>query len=467
MDKKHLILSLYKMGAIKFGRFTLKSGQLSPVYLNLREIISHPELLKAVAELLWEKIKGTSFDLICGVPYTALPIATCLSLEHKLPMLIRRKEQKAYGTKQKIEGLFKAGQNCLIIEDVVTSGSSILETAQDLEEVGLKVSHLAVLIDREQGGQENLAQKKYQMHAVLTLSEVLETLAHSELLTEAETTIVSRLLAEQQASRQRLSYSERISFCKNSLAKNLFSLMESKKTNLALSADLTSARALLELADRLGPEICVLKTHIDILEDFSEDFTHQLRALAQKHQFLIFEDRKFADIGHTVKEQYQGGLYHIAQWADIINAHSLPGLPMITSLAEIGLKNQRGLLLVAEMSSAHNLLDAAYTEKTLALAKQCPEFVMGFIAQKKLAADPQWLYLTPGVHLASSGDQRGQQYVTPQQAILERSSDLIIVGRGIWGAKDPLAAAKEYRAAGWQAYQAALAKTTPAALIQD
>src|SRR5579883_313820 len=115
-----------------------------------------------------------------------------------------------------------------------------------------------------------------------------------------------------------LSYMERANYCLSSIGKRLLQMLDEKATNLALSADVTSSQQLLELADELGPEICLLKTHIDIIEDFTPELTHQLRKLAQKHHFLLFEDRKFADIGNTVKHQYEGGIYHIADWADIV-----------------------------------------------------------------------------------------------------------------------------------------------------
>ncbi len=251
---------------------------------------------------------------------------------------------------------------------------------------------------------------------------------------------------------KRLSYAERAALCTNHIAQQLFSLLNKKETNLALSADVTSCAALLELADKLGPEICVLKTHVDILTDFTQDFTHQLVKLAQKHEFLIFEDRKFADIGNTVKKQYQQGIYHIADWADIVNAHTLPGPGVISGLAEVGLPKQRGLLLLAEMSSAGNLINADYTQKTLRMAEQFPEFVLGFISQKKISADPWWLYMTPGVQLAEGKDPLGQQYITPAKALQEHESDIIIVGRGILQASDPLREAQKYRQAGWDAY---------------
>lgn len=248
------------------------------------------------------------------------------------------------------------------------------------------------------------------------------------------------------------SYSTRAHLSKNPVAKRLFHLMDTKKTNLALSADVTECQHLLHLAESLGPEICVLKTHVDILKDFTTEFTQHLLHIANKHHFLIFEDRKFADIGNTVKNQYAGGIYHIADWADITNAHTLPGPGIIQGLAEAGLKKQRGLLLLAEMSSANNLLTPDYATKTLQMAEQFPEFVFGFISQRKLSDDPQWIYMTPGVQMAAKGDALGQQYITPKKAIIENGTDIIIVGRGILQANDPILEAKKYREAGWNAY---------------
>jgi uridine monophosphate synthetase len=247
-----------------------------------------------------------------------------------------------------------------------------------------------------------------------------------------------------------LSYSERAKYCQNPCSKKLFNLLADKQTNLALSADVTTCAALLELADKLGPEICVLKTHVDILEDFTLSFTKQLRARADQHQFFIFEDRKFADIGNTVKQQFAGGIYHIADWADIINAHALPGPGIIAGLAEIGLKKQCGLLLLAEMSSENNLIDNNYQMNTVNMAAQFPEFVVGFISQKKLSHDSHWLYFTPGVQFNATKDALGQRYITPEQAILENGSDIIIVGRGILHAQNPLAEARKYRQAAWR-----------------
>lgn len=197
----HMIAySLYEIGAIQFGEFKLKSGQMSPVYINLRKIISYPHLLRTIADMMWDKTRACDFNLICGVPYTALPIATCMSLKHDLPMLMRRKEKKDYGTRQIIEGVYHPQETCLIIEDVITTGSSVLETTEKLEECGLIVKDIVALIDREQGGRENIEKNNYRLHAIFTITTLLQELADSALINVDERTIIEEFLESKKAS---------------------------------------------------------------------------------------------------------------------------------------------------------------------------------------------------------------------------------------------------------------------------
>lgn len=250
-----------------------------------------------------------------------------------------------------------------------------------------------------------------------------------------------------------LSYSSRAKFCTNCSGKILLELMERKQTNLAIAADVTTSAELLKIASTLGTEICVLKTHIDILEDFSPNLTEKLAKLAAQYDFLLFEDRKFADIGNTTKHQYSGGIYRIADWAHITNAHTVPGPGIIEGLRDVGLPQGRGLLLLAEMSSAGNLAYGEYTQRTLEMAETYRDFVIGFITMRQLVDKPYFINFTPGISLDQTSDDLKQQYITPYQAIIERKTDVIIVGRGIYNSQNPWQMAQQYRKQGWEAYK--------------
>lgn len=154
-NKREFFLEIYPLEVIKFGRFTLKSGIESPFYVDLRPLASEPRILKNLSSHLLKLLKLENIDVICGVPYAALPMATAMSLESDIPLIIKRKEAKSYGTKKLIEGIYKKGQNCLLVEDVITSGKSLLETITEVENEGLKVTDIVVVLDREQGGKSS------------------------------------------------------------------------------------------------------------------------------------------------------------------------------------------------------------------------------------------------------------------------------------------------------------------------
>jgi len=166
--------SLLDAGCIKFGEFTLKSGLKSPIYIDLRMLISHPKLLAGVAQAYLPLIANLQFARIAGLPYAAIPIATAISLAGNYPMIYPRKEAKSYGTKAEIEGEYHPGETALVIDDLATTGGSKFEAIEKLTGAGLVVRDVVVLIDRQSGAKESLAQAGYSMHAVLTISELLD-----------------------------------------------------------------------------------------------------------------------------------------------------------------------------------------------------------------------------------------------------------------------------------------------------
>lgn len=196
MNQAQCVIDLFDAGAVRVGQFTLASGKTSSVYIDLRVIISYPALLKQVSEMIWHQIKSLPCDVLCGVPYTALPIATTISILHDKPMVMVRKEAKTYGTKKLIEGAYQTGDRCIVIEDLVTTGGSVIKAAEQLKAEGLTIQDVVVLIDREQGGRAQVEAAGFHLHAAFKISEILTLLKTQNKLTVHEWQYVELFLKE-------------------------------------------------------------------------------------------------------------------------------------------------------------------------------------------------------------------------------------------------------------------------------
>ena len=451
-SKNKFFLESYKLEIIKFGKFTLKSGIESPFYVDLRPLASDPKILKKLAEHLLEILpKDNKLDLICGVPYAALPMATVMSLLSEIPLIMKRKEAKGYGTKKLIEGIYKQGQSCLLVEDVITSGKSLLETIAEVEKEGLKVSDIVVVLDRQQGGKELLEQKGYRVHTLFTITEVVKILHEAGEIDNEQVARIHDFLAGKQVKfeeEKRLSYEQKLEITKNPTAQKLLQIAVDKKSNLIVSADVMTTSELLNLAEKVGPHIVALKTHIDIIKDFDHDKTIlPLVDLARKHNFLLMEDRKFADIGSTQELQFSKGIYQISKWADMVTSHLIAGKKSLECFKNVG------VIAILGMSSQGTLTDAHYQEEGLKIVENQPN-IMGCVAQRKISKE--MLLFTPGISLEQAGDDKGQQYNMPDYVFLNLHTDFIIVGRGVYLAESAEKSSENYREIGWKAYEKSL-----------
>ena len=339
-----MIEELIANNCIKLGSFKLKGGEISKYYYDIKNIISCPTLVRKVGDKLYSLMGD--FDIVCGVPYGGLPIASYISVTYNKPLIYVRDKAKAYGTGKLIEGTYKLSDRCIVIDDVITSGKSVEDTIQYLKDK-VTVVGVGVVVDRQQN---------------YTCSKPVKTVLY-----------------------------------KNDIVKYyLKKISREKKSKLCFSADIEDPKKLLNILDKIGKDIVICKIHFDILQLSAHylrenEFIKELIECSIKHNFLIMEDRKFVDISHIVCKQYA----RFSNWVDLVTVHASVAANVVSKMS--------GVLLVANMSNNNYDL----TENAVTLAKANPDNMVGFITQYRINLD-NMVCMTPGISFANTqvGDQR-------------------------------------------------------------
>ena len=292
-----MIGQLFENNCINCGKYKLKNKSISKYYYNIKHIISNPSLVKEIGDTLYSKLND--FDIICGIPYGGLSTAMYISTTYNKPLIIVRDQPKGYGTEVQIEGAYKKTDRCVIVDDVITSGNSIQETI-DILQNRVNIVDIGVVFNRQQN--------------FVTTKPVKYVL------------------------------------CKNDITKyKLQKISEKKNSKICLAADIQEPEKLIELLDKIGKYIVVCKIHFDTF-DFTqqEEVMHKIIEKSIEYDFLIMEDRKFNDISSIVEKQY----VQFSNWIDLVTVHTLVTSDVIQKLS--------GVLLVANMSNnTYNFTDKA------------------------------------------------------------------------------------------------------------
>ncbi|MFO7682170.1 MAG: orotate phosphoribosyltransferase [Chloroflexota bacterium] len=193
-DLEAFALMLYDIQAVRLGQFRLHSGRMSPIYLDLRMLVSFPQALRMATAVYTPLLAHLKYDLLAAAPMAGLPLGTALCLALDQPLIYPRKTAKSYGTGKGIEGAYEIGQTAVVIDDLITSGDSILQAIAALKADGLHVNDAVVLIDRQQGGMENLQNAGYQPHAAMTIRQLLSMLEANQRITARDTAKVLQAL---------------------------------------------------------------------------------------------------------------------------------------------------------------------------------------------------------------------------------------------------------------------------------
>ncbi len=171
ISKQYLIKLLKENNVFLEGDFTLSSGKKSNYYINMKKAITNPEILSTIAKLITDMIKEDDVDKVAGPALGAVPIATAVSLESEIPLLMIRKEKKGYGTSKLIEGELNEGDKVIVVEDVTTTGGSLLKAIKAIQDNGGIVKRAFVVVDRLEGAKENFDNENIILEPLINVDE--------------------------------------------------------------------------------------------------------------------------------------------------------------------------------------------------------------------------------------------------------------------------------------------------------
>ncbi len=385
-----VLKELQEKHIIQYGEFKLKSGKISNVYIDLRKVMSFPSLHKQICHEIINKI-NLDVDLICGTPYGAVSYSSYISIFRNIPMIFLRKEAKTHGTKKMIEGNYELNNRVILLEDVTTTGSSVFNAIDVLEQHGLKVVQIITIISR------HVNKQLYYNNKPIEYLYHIDDIENEKLFNE----------------------------------KSLQTIISEKKTKICLAADVYNMDELCNLIEKVGDDICILKLHSDIIDDFYVNYKKNVSTLIKlKHQynFKIWEDRKFADIGSVMIRQ----ISLLSNWVDIVSIHPISG-----SLGIENIKNME-LIIIAEMSTKEHLMNEEYQKNAIQLAEN--NNVLGVVSQHKVS--DKLMHFVPGISLKDTNDKHGQTYNSPEN---KDFADVFVIGRGIYLASDPKEEIMKYK----------------------
>lgn len=454
--KNILISKFYNLDIIKYGDYQLKSGIKTNIYIDFRKLVNYPKLfsyIEKLVDMMYPELFNLENPKLIPIPMGGIPLGNYLAFSKQLPQIMVRDKQKEYGTKNIVEGSHSSTTDqFIIIEDVITSGSSIQETLNNLSRNNINLYYHAILCICNRGNLQTL--DNIPIFSIFKLSEIENYIT----------------LFNQHPINNNLSF-----FKLNTNFTNLmYKLALIKKSNIILSCDFMNDKEILEIINKLGTDIIGVKLHLDIIDIYKyDDFILQLKLLQKKYIFIIIEDAKYGDIESIMYEKINHSRLYIKDVADAITIHGLSGLSVLNSH-----NIELPMIIVAEMSSADNMIDNNYTRKLITNIRNnirqnkiqkksttindndndnnnsCNINIGGIVCQSLIPQiiEPfEFLTMSPGINLDVSGDNANQTYSIPNLKN-NRLGLFWIVGRGITKFKDNTIYEKmaNYKSKGWK-----------------
>lgn len=406
------LTKLVAAGVIQFGNFTLRNGSTSPVYLDFRRLLSFPNITKLIANLFISRCPEIIKSSIIGIPLGGLNIASAIALQADVPQLLLRKEQKTYGLCKLLEGSYGPSDNIILVDDVITSGTSVKEALSILQKCGIDTNTnvTAILVICERSAESHPFGDK--VISLFTLNDFIEYTPKN------------------------------VKIYENPTFNRLYQLALIKESNIIVACDLHKFESCERLIRLVGSKVVGVKIHADTIDYFNDDVIKRLMELKQELNFIIIEDRKLADIGFIELKQLNTAPLSIGKWADAVTIHGFSGID--TSV----MKSIAAPIVIAEMSNDDNLLTPEITRR---IFDKYSSSGCAFVCQEVLPRFNKYSNITmsPGIKITGGSDNYGQKYTIPSKGGM-----FWIVGRGIMenGWDNVEKTMDSYKTLGWNTF---------------
>lgn len=420
----NIILDLYQKECIKIGSFKLKNGSTSPIYIDLKNLISYPYLLNQISELLYEKIKNVEVDNICAIPYGGIPITSIISSKYNIPMLFLRKELKKYGTNKLIEGIFKKDAKIILIEDVITTGSSLITNINLLKQKNVTIENIFVICDRRDYHNKNTL-NEYNIHSIFTIYNILDCLLKNEKIDFSIYSNIKHFLHNQ--NKKSLIFEERKKITCNMLTKKIFTLLSSKKTNICFKCTETNKEKILLLINIISPHIAFFILYPDIITDINQDFLDELYKISQTKKFFIFVDRNYSNHGELFIKEYLCGI-NINKWSDIISIQFNPDT--LKTFSKINKYKRKGVIINTDKNQ----------DQVIKIFEEYKKDTIGIITNSRTSGNDNILYFS---YLNEN---------SPEDIIFKNNCDIVIIDEKCIK-NDFVKNIEIYKFLAWNAYQ--------------
>jgi uridine monophosphate synthetase len=462
LSKIQIIKKLYLAGIFTLDDIVLKSGKKSPYYCDFRLLISKPELYQEVVEFICAYLETLSFEYqhLGSVPIGSLPFTTSVSNRLNQSFVIPRGETKTYGKKCSIEGSLHVGDTVLVLEDVITTGASVLEAVEIIKNNGGVVKDVVCIFDREEEGEPVIKGNDINFHSVFSLSDLIRVL-ESEQMTdnlhleklkfhnEKYKKIQVDLHIENTEEFKRNERKEKLTrnyqeLVENSFNKRLLNIIKTKQTSVCLSLDTGSWNKGKSILESCAPYICMVKLHLDLLTDWNDTATQEILDISKTHNFLILEDSKLDDVPNIVENQVYGGLYSFGNWVDAVTVNSVNFVPINNSLYRSSRKKrfdnvskELTCIPVGQYNTKDSMVTKDYSVnfRNKLLEEKDARFQTRTIIQQNLfKTDNQFLRITPGVIEVDEDiifNEDRDRYRSIESAMMRDRNHVVIIGGNI------------------------------------